>query len=42
VHREPNLLNITEQERDILDQMGWMEYFNRLQGYDMNVMIEFF
>ena len=42
VRREITLLNIKEQVRDILHQLGWMEYFNRLQGYDMNVTLEFF
>jgi hypothetical protein len=42
VRREPTLLKLTEQARDILHQLGWMEYFNRLQGYDTNVMLEFF
>jgi hypothetical protein len=42
VHREPTLLKIIEQAKDILHQLGWMEYFNRLQGYDMNVTLEFF
>ena len=42
MHRDPTLLNITEKARDILHQLGWMEYFNRLQGYDTNVTLEFF
>jgi hypothetical protein len=42
VQTDPTLLNITEKARDILHQLGWMEYFNRLQGYDMNVTLELF
>jgi hypothetical protein len=42
VRREPTLLKITEKARDILHQLGWMKYFNRLEGYDMNVTLEFF
>jgi hypothetical protein len=42
VHRDPTLLNITDQARDILHQPRWTEYFNRLQGYDTNVTLEFF
>jgi hypothetical protein len=42
VHREPTLLNLIEQVRDILHQLGWTDYFNWLQGYDTNVTLEFF
>jgi hypothetical protein len=42
VRREPTLLQVTEQARDILHRLGWTEYFNRLQGYDTNVTLEFF
>jgi hypothetical protein len=42
VHREPTLLQVTEQAREILHHLGWMEYFNRLQGYDTNITLEFF
>jgi hypothetical protein len=42
VRREPTLLQVTEQAREILHHLGWMEYFNCLQGYDTNVTLEFF
>jgi hypothetical protein len=42
VRREPNLIQVTEQARNILQCLGWTEYFNRLQENDMNVMLEFF
>jgi hypothetical protein len=42
VRREPTLLQVTEQAREILHRLGWTEYFNRLQGYDTNIMLEFF
>jgi hypothetical protein len=42
VRREPTLLQVTEQAREILQHLGWTEYFNRLQGYDMNITLAFF
>jgi hypothetical protein len=42
VRREPTLLRVTEQAREILHRLGWTEYFNRLQGDDTNVTLEFF
>jgi hypothetical protein len=42
VRREKTLLQVIEKARDILHQMGWTDYFNRLQGYDTNVTLEFF
>jgi hypothetical protein len=42
VHREPTLLQVTEQAREILHRLGWTEYFNWLQGYDTNITLEFF
>jgi hypothetical protein len=42
VHREPTLLQVTEQAREILHQLGWAEYLNWLQGYDTNITLEFF
>ena len=42
VHREPTLLQVTEQAREVLHCLGWTKYFNRLQGYDMNITLEFF
>jgi hypothetical protein len=42
VHREPTLLQVTKQAIEILHRLRWMEYFNWLQGYDMNITLEFF
>jgi hypothetical protein len=42
VHREPTLLQIIEQAIEMLHHLGWTKYFSRLQGYDTNVMLEFF
>jgi hypothetical protein len=42
VCREPTLLRVTEQAREILHCLGWTKYFNRLQGDDTNVTLEFF
>jgi hypothetical protein len=42
IHRGPILLQVTEQEREIIHHLGWREYFNRLQGLDINVMLAFF
>jgi hypothetical protein len=42
VRREPTLLQVTEQAREILHHLGWTEYFNRLQGYDTNITLTFF
>jgi hypothetical protein len=42
VRREPTLLQVTEQAREILHCLGWTKYFNRLQGYDTNITLEFF
>jgi len=42
VHRDPTLLRVTEQAREILHHLGWTEYFNHLQGDDTNVTLEFF
>jgi hypothetical protein len=42
VRREPTLLQVIEHAREILHRMGWMDYFNLLQGYNTNIMIEFF
>jgi hypothetical protein len=42
VCREPTLLRVIEQKREILHHLGWTEYFNRLQGDDTNVTLEFF
>ena len=42
VCREPTLLQVTEQAREILHCLGWTEYFSCFQGYDTNVMLEFF
>jgi hypothetical protein len=42
VRREPTLLQVTKKAREILHRLGWTEYFNHLQGYEMNVTHEFF
>ena len=42
VRREPALLHVTEQAREILHRLGWTKYFNCLQGDDTNVTLEFF
>jgi hypothetical protein len=42
VRWEPTLLQVTEHAREILHHLGWTEYFNRLQGYDTDITIEFF
>jgi hypothetical protein len=42
VRREPTLLQVIEQAREILHHLGWTEYFIHLQGYDTNVTLEFF
>jgi hypothetical protein len=42
VCRELTLLQVTEQAREILHRLGWTKYFSHLQGYDTNVMLEFF
>jgi hypothetical protein len=42
VHREPTLLQVIEQAREILHHLEWTEYFSHLQGYDTNVTLEFF
>jgi hypothetical protein len=43
-HREPIetlLLEAYENIGEIFQQGGWLEYLNRLQGYDDNVALEF-
>jgi hypothetical protein len=40
--REPTLLQVTDQAREILHHLGWTQYFNRLQGFDINVALAFF
>jgi hypothetical protein len=42
VCREPTLLQVTDQAREILHCLGWTKYFNRLQGYDTNITLTFF
>jgi len=42
VHQEPTLIQVIEQARTILHHLGWTYYFNWLQGYDMNTMLELF
>ena len=42
IHREPTLLQVNDQEREIIHHLGWMQYFNRLHGFDINVALEFF
>jgi hypothetical protein len=40
--REPTLLQVTDQSREIIHRLGWTQYFNRLQGFDVNVTLAFF
>jgi hypothetical protein len=42
IRREPTLLQVTDQAREILHHLGWTKYFNRLQGYDINITLAFF
>jgi len=42
IRREPTLLQVTYQDREILNHLGWIEYFNRLQGFDTNIALAFF
>jgi hypothetical protein len=44
IHREPTealLLEAYDHIREILQQVGWMEYVQCLQGYDDEVALEF-
>jgi hypothetical protein len=44
IHREPTeplLLEVYDNIRQILEQVGWMEYMLCLQGYDDEVALEF-
>ena len=42
IHHEPTLLQVTDQASEILHRLWWMQYFNRLQGFDINVTLAFF
>jgi hypothetical protein len=41
IRHEPSLLQVTNQAKEILLHLGWTNYFNRLQGFDVNVAVAF-
>ena len=39
---EPTLLQVIDQSREILHHLGWTQYFNRMQVFNINVALAFF